>query len=163
MSTATADLHDAPAESGVNYLNASYGIKSWLLTTDHKRIGLLYLAVDHLQFLRRRHRRRPYASESHEPQGALVAAGDLQQALLHPRHHHGIFLPRSFDPRDARKFSDSLDDRGAGRRLPQAQSAELVSLRRRLALRPLRRLSGGVDTGWTFYTPYSSTYSHTAM
>src|SRR5690349_142351 len=26
-----------------NYLNADYGIKSWLLTTDHKRIALLYL------------------------------------------------------------------------------------------------------------------------
>src|ERR1700757_1594869 len=27
----------------VNYLNADYGLKSWLLTTDHKRIALLYL------------------------------------------------------------------------------------------------------------------------
>ncbi len=26
-----------------HYLNASYGIRSWLLTTDHKRIALLYL------------------------------------------------------------------------------------------------------------------------
>ena len=26
-----------------NYLNSNYGIKSWLLTTDHKRIALLYL------------------------------------------------------------------------------------------------------------------------
>ena len=26
-----------------NYLNADYGIRSWLLTTDHKRIALLYL------------------------------------------------------------------------------------------------------------------------
>ena len=26
-----------------NYLNAEYGIRSWLLTTDHKRIALLYL------------------------------------------------------------------------------------------------------------------------
>ena len=26
-----------------NYLNADYGIKSWLLTKDHKRIALLYL------------------------------------------------------------------------------------------------------------------------
>ena len=26
-----------------HYLNADYGIRSWLLTTDHKRIGLLYL------------------------------------------------------------------------------------------------------------------------
>src|SRR5207245_6286716 len=27
-----------------NYLNAEYGIRSWLFTTDHKRIALLYLA-----------------------------------------------------------------------------------------------------------------------
>ncbi len=26
-----------------NYLNSNYGIKSWLLTTDHKRIAILYL------------------------------------------------------------------------------------------------------------------------
>ena len=26
-----------------NYLNSNYGIKSWLLTTDHKRIAMLYL------------------------------------------------------------------------------------------------------------------------
>ncbi|HEX5433768.1 MAG TPA: cbb3-type cytochrome c oxidase subunit I, partial [Candidatus Angelobacter sp.] len=27
-----------------NYLNSEHGIRSWLLTTDHKRIALLYLA-----------------------------------------------------------------------------------------------------------------------
>ncbi len=32
-----------PAASRVNYINAEYGIKSWLLTKDHKRIALLYL------------------------------------------------------------------------------------------------------------------------
>jgi cytochrome c oxidase subunit I len=26
-----------------NYLTVNYGIKSWLFTTDHKRIALLYL------------------------------------------------------------------------------------------------------------------------
>src|SRR6266496_6718563 len=30
-------------EAKTNYLNADYGIKSWLLTTDHKRIAILYL------------------------------------------------------------------------------------------------------------------------
>ena len=30
-------------EQGVNYLNVEYGWKSWLFTTDHKRIALLYL------------------------------------------------------------------------------------------------------------------------
>src|SRR3979411_2501961 len=34
-------LHQMPRE---HYLNATYGIRSWLLTTDHKRIALLYLA-----------------------------------------------------------------------------------------------------------------------
>ena len=27
----------------LNYLNNGYGLKSWLLTTDHKRIAMLYL------------------------------------------------------------------------------------------------------------------------
>jgi hypothetical protein len=39
MSTATLP----PPELGVrpNYLNAEYGLKSWLLTKDHKRIAIL--------------------------------------------------------------------------------------------------------------------------
>jgi len=47
MSTAVAEV---PVQSRVHYLNASYGIKSWLLTTDHKRIALLYLASITLMF-----------------------------------------------------------------------------------------------------------------
>ena len=38
LATATA-----PPEEGENYLNKEYGVGSWLLTTDHKRISLLYL------------------------------------------------------------------------------------------------------------------------
>ncbi len=47
MSTAVAEV---PVESRIHYLNASYGIKSWLLTTDHKRIALLYLGSITLMF-----------------------------------------------------------------------------------------------------------------
>ena len=37
-------MNDAAAVTpATNYLNAGYGVKSWLLTTDHKRIGILYL------------------------------------------------------------------------------------------------------------------------
>src|SRR5947209_15822827 len=32
-----------PKQPRTHYLNISYGVKSWLFTTDHKRIGLLYL------------------------------------------------------------------------------------------------------------------------
>ena len=37
--------------TGRNYLNADYGIRSWLLTTDHKRIALLYLASITVMFV----------------------------------------------------------------------------------------------------------------
>src|SRR5690242_4041472 len=33
-----------------NYLNSGYGIRSWLLTTDHKRICILYLLTITLFF-----------------------------------------------------------------------------------------------------------------
>src|SRR5919198_5298943 len=38
------------AEDEKDYLNVSYGIRSWLLTTDHKRIGLLYMVSITLMF-----------------------------------------------------------------------------------------------------------------
>src|SRR3984957_1055371 len=40
MSTA---LQEPQTTETPNYLNAEYGWKSWLLTTDHKRIAVLYL------------------------------------------------------------------------------------------------------------------------
>jgi cytochrome c oxidase subunit 1 len=41
MSTLTAPT--VPVETREHYLNVNYGIRSWLLTVDHKRIALLYL------------------------------------------------------------------------------------------------------------------------
>ena len=41
---------ELPPASRVNYLNATYGLKSWLLTKDHKRIALLYLGSVSLFF-----------------------------------------------------------------------------------------------------------------
>ena len=96
-----------------------------------------------------------------EPQGALVRAGNLQQALLDARNHHGVFLPGAVDSGHAREFPDSSDDRRARRRVSQAQPAELVHFRHRRCFALFATPSGGVDTGWTFYPPYSSLYSHT--
>ena len=36
-------MSEAIAERQLHYLNVNYGLKSWLLTTDHKRIAWLYL------------------------------------------------------------------------------------------------------------------------
>src|SRR5438552_2577858 len=41
----TPQAHEPRPETRVDYLNVSFGWKSWLFTTDHKRIALLYLVV----------------------------------------------------------------------------------------------------------------------
>ncbi len=43
MATTYPITPEAAAEEPVNYLNVEHGWKSWLFTTDHKRIALLYL------------------------------------------------------------------------------------------------------------------------
>ena len=64
-------------------------------------------------------------------------------------------------PNTLGQFRDSHDDRGEGPGLSQTQPAELVHLHagRHVTLYALFR--GGVDTGWTFYTPFSTSYSTT--
>src|SRR5437764_3002422 len=44
MKTATEiDIQTEGEMARTHYLNVDLGVKSWLLTTDHKRIGILYL------------------------------------------------------------------------------------------------------------------------
>ena len=40
-----------PAEGRRDYLNVDYGVKTWLLTVDHKRIALLYLVSVTIMFV----------------------------------------------------------------------------------------------------------------
>ncbi len=51
------------SETKTNYLNADYGIKSWLLTTDHKRIAILYLGSITAFFFQRLHERWSRSTE----------------------------------------------------------------------------------------------------
>jgi len=46
MAAITTDQHgqgDHGGEPGVDYLNVKKGLMSWLITLDHKRIGIMYL------------------------------------------------------------------------------------------------------------------------
>src|SRR4051794_12567130 len=49
QATTFVDGH-APAPAGTNYINATKGIASWLLTIDHKRISLMYLVSTLIAF-----------------------------------------------------------------------------------------------------------------
>ena len=63
--------HPAPVRERTNYLNADYGWKSWLFTTDHKRIALLYLFSITAFFLHGRNIRRDDAHQSVDAGGSL--------------------------------------------------------------------------------------------
>ena len=145
MTDAVASFDDAEprSEEGTtgSYLDSQgRGFAEWLLTTDHKRIALLYAADDHGVLL---HRRR---GGDADPARALLAdpalpdRRRLQPRVHAARRHHGVVLPRAPHPDDVRQLPAAADDRRAGRRLSEAQSRELVS-------DPDRRIAGAGRDG----------------
>jgi cytochrome c oxidase subunit 1 len=152
-----------PQEPQENYLNWAYGVKSWLLTTDHKRIGLLYLVTITIFFL------LGGAAASVIRLELFTAESDLMQADGYNKTFtlHGVIMVFFF-------LIPSIPATLGNFLLPLMIGAkDLAFPRLNLAswyvyiIGGLFTLSvvllGGVDTGWTFYTPYSSTYTNTAV
>src|SRR5690348_7551781 len=164
MSTATLDLPPAvPAESRVTYLNATTGIKSWLLTKDHKRIGLLYLATITLMFMIGGLAAFFMRLQLIEPQGALVEPETYNKLFS----IHGIIMVFFFlVPSIPATLGNFLIPLMIGARdvaFPKLNLLSWYVFVTGCLLALIAIFSGGVDTGWTFYTPYSSTYSHSAV
>ena len=163
MSTAIADVHEVPAESGVNYLNATYGVKSWLLTLDHKRIGLLYLATITLTFVVGGMAAVFMRLNLIEPQGALVEPETYNKLFS----IHGIIMVFFFlVPSIPATLGNFLIPLMIGARdvaFPKLNLMSWYIFVTGAACVLYAVMTGGVDTGWTFYTPYSSSYSHTQV
>src|ERR1700745_2738161 len=161
MSTAVADIHEVPAGSRVNYLNASYGIKSWLFTTDHKRIALLYLASITFMFFVGGTAAVLMRVYLIEPEGALVQPETYNKLFS----IHGIVMVFFFlVPSIPATLGNFLVPMMIGARDLAFPRINLLTwyLYITVTLFVLYAImTGGVDTGWTFYTPYSSTYAHT--
>jgi cytochrome c oxidase subunit 1 len=150
-----------PAPPAKNYLNASYTVRSWLLTTDHKRIAILYLAGITLFFFLGGAAAVVFRLELMTPEADLVESETYNKLFT----LHGVLMVFFF-------LIPSI---------PAVLGNFLIPLMigaRDLAFPRLNLLSwylfmiggvftlfvivvGGVDTGWTFYAPYSSTYSNT--
>jgi len=163
MSTAIADVHEVPAESRVNYLNATYGVKSWLLTLDHKRIALLYLATITLTFVVGGMAAVLMRLNLIEPQGALVEPETYNKLFS----IHGIIMVFFFlVPSIPATLGNFLIPLMIGARdvaFPKLNLMSWYIFVTGAACVMYAVLTGGVDTGWTFYTPYSSSYSHTQV
>ena len=72
----------------MNYLNVNYGIRSWLLTKDHKRIALLYLGAVTLFFFIGGAAAVIFRLELLTPQGDLVQAETYNKLFT----MHGIVM-----------------------------------------------------------------------
>src|SRR6202142_854727 len=163
MSTAVADVHEVPADSRVNYLNASYGIKSWLFTTDHKRIALLYLASITFMFFIGGAAATLIRLHLIEPTGALVQPATYNKLFT----IHGVgmiffFLIPSI-PAVLGSFLVPLMVGARDLAFPRINLLSWYLYIIGAILTQYAILTGGVDTGWTFYTPYSSPYAHTQV
>ena len=111
----------AQTETRPNYLNVDYGWKSWLFTTDHKRIALLYLFSITAFFFVGGAFAVGMRVEPADAGGSLRSR-HLQQAVHHARDHHGVLLSGSVDPRNAGQFPDADHDRRPRPRVSANQS-----------------------------------------
>jgi cytochrome c oxidase subunit I len=165
MSATTAAPTTLPPAPGtrVDYLNANYGWTSWLFTTDHKRIALLYLVSITLFFFVGGALAVLMRIHLIDPQGALVQPETYNKLFT----MHGIIMIFFFlIPSIPAVFGNFLVPMMIGARDLAFPRLNLLSWYVYMAGGAFTMYSvihGGVDTGWTFYTPYSSTYANSQV
>jgi cytochrome c oxidase subunit I len=144
-----------------NYLNVAYTVRSWLCTLDHKRIAILYLLGITFFFVIGGIAATLVRLELMTPKGDLVESETYNKLFT----IHGITMVFFFlIPAIPAVLGNFLMPLMLGARdlaLPRINllSWYLFMIGGLLTIWSI--LAGGVDTGWTFYTPYSSTYSNT--
>ncbi|MCI0354725.1 MAG: cbb3-type cytochrome c oxidase subunit I [Acidobacteria bacterium] len=159
----TPDTLAATPERRVHYLNADYGIRSWLLTIDHKRIALLYLASITLFFF------LGGAFAVAVRLELLTPAGDLMQSDTYNRMFtmHGVVMVFLFlIPSIPATLGNFLIPIMIGARdlaFPRLNLASWYLFMIGGGFVMYSVMVGGLDTGWTFYTPFSTTYSNSAV
>jgi cytochrome c oxidase subunit I len=149
-----------PVETRQHYLNVDYGVKSWLLTTDHKRIALLYLASITLFFFVGGFFAVLIRLELLTPQGDLFQAETYNKLFT----MHGVMMIFFFlIPSIPAVLGNFLVPMMIGARdlaFPRINLLSWYVYMIGAVFTCAAVVAGGVDTGWTFYTPYSSTYSN---
>ena len=148
-------------ETRVHYLNVNYGIKSWLLTTDHKRIALLYLVSITFFFFIGGAAAVLMRLHLISPQGALFEPAAYNKLFT----MHGIIMVFFFMiPSIPAVLGNFLVPMMIGARDLAFPKINLLSWYVFIAgglLELYAIFYGGVDTGWTFYTPLSTAYLNT--
>jgi len=144
-----------------NYLNAGYGIKSWLLTTDHKRIAILYLISITAMFFIGGFFATMIRLQLLTPQGDLMSHDTYNKVFT----MHGIVMVFFFlipsIPATLGNFLIPMMIGAKDLAFPRINLLSWYIYIISACLMIYVILNGGVDTGWTFYTPFSTTFSNT--
>jgi cytochrome c oxidase subunit 1 len=150
----------ADEKEPVNYLNVSNTIASWLLTGDHKRIAFMYLIGISIVFFLGGIAAGMVRLELTSPKGQWLSSEAYNKMFS----AHGIIMVFLFlVPGIPAIIGNFLIPLMVGARDLAFPRLNLLSFYLWLAggLMVLTALLfGGVDTGWTFYTPYSSIYAN---
>ncbi|HKN69448.1 MAG TPA: cytochrome c oxidase subunit I [Terriglobales bacterium] len=156
---ATAVVSDSGERE--TYLNAGYGLKSWLLTVDHKRIALLYLMSITFFFFIGGFFALLIRLELLTPAGELVQSDTYNKLFtMHGQVMVFFFLIPAV-PAVLGNFLIPLMIGAKDLAFPRINllSWYLYIIGGTLMIYTI--LNGGVDTGWTFYTPLSTEFLKT--
>jgi cytochrome c oxidase subunit 1 len=160
----SATYHDVrfiePAKSR-NYLNVDYGALSWLFTKDHKRIGILYMISISVMFILGGFFAMMMRLELLTPQGDLLTSDTYNKFFT----LHGIIMIFFFlipsIPAVLGNFILPIQLGAKDLAFPKLNLLSWYLYMIGAFIGLLVIILGGVDTGWTFYTPFSTQYSNT--
>ncbi len=149
-----------PVVEKKNYLNAESGLMSWLLTKDHKRIAILYLLSITFFFIVGGLFAVLIRLELATPAGDLLDSNTYNKVFT----MHGVvmvffFLVPSI-PAILGNFLVPLMIGAKDLAFPRINLISWYIYMIGGLLGTFVIVTGGVDTGWTFYTPFSSSYSN---
>jgi cytochrome c oxidase subunit 1 len=154
---------DIPTATSSSYLGAPYGVAAWLLTKDHKRIAMLYLISITVFFAVGGLFATAIRLELLTPQGDLWTPDTYNKLFT----LHGVIMIFFFlIPSIPAVLGNFLLPIMIGTKDLAFPRINLLSWYLYVvgAIVTLAAVfSGGLDTGWTFYTPYSSVSSRSAV
>jgi cytochrome c oxidase subunit 1 len=166
VSIQPAPAQPEPAPTGPahekDYLHAGTDVRSWLLTTDHKRIGILFFIGTSLALLLGGVFALLIRLELLTPGRELMSATTYNRFFT----HHGVIMVWMFMiPSIPGIFGNFVLPIMLGAKdvaFPRINLASVYVYALGAAISLWAMAAGGVDTGWTFYVPYS-TSSPTAV
>ncbi|MGZ5432453.1 MAG: cytochrome c oxidase subunit I [Thermoanaerobaculia bacterium] len=146
-----------------NYLNDEYGVLSWLLTRDHKRIAILYLFSVTIFFIVGGLFAFLMRLELLTPEGDMFTSDTYNKLFT----LHGIVMIFFFlipaIPAVIGNFILPIMLGAKDLAFPRLNLASWYIYMIGGIFGVVVIITGGVDTGWTFYTPYSTQYSNTKV